>query len=133
MLRRVLSVLQRQPALRRHAFAGAAALGLALACLNPQNDDLPSSSDSEEGTIANGPSAQGDDNAPTPAPGNAPEAPNFSPEPQDPGGGQSPPLVNEPGAPPPADSGDDGEAATDDPDAGAAPDAGSASAPDVAP
>lgn len=131
MLRRVLSVLRLQPALRRHAFAGAAALGLALACLNPQNDDLPSSNFSGDGTVANNPSDQGDDNSPNP-PGNTSGPPDLAPEPQQPGAGQGlPPPANEPSAP--TDGGDDPEEASDDPDAGAPADAGGASASDVAP
>jgi hypothetical protein len=125
MLRRVLSVLRRQPALGRFVLAGTAALGLALACLNPQNDDLPSSrfanpEESEPSGAGNGQTA-GD----APPATNTPGAPAIAPAPQDP---SVPDSLGPPISEPDPSPGDEGASA--EPDAGAAPDAG---VPNVAP
>jgi hypothetical protein len=123
MLRRVLSVLRRQPALGRSALAGAAALGLALACLNPQNDDLPSNDDRAE--IAN-PNGVGDGNsANAPPANNGPGTPGAAPAPQEPDGEQAlPPPSPEPMIDPGNIEGDVDGGDADEADAGASPDAG---------
>jgi hypothetical protein len=127
VLRRVLSVLQRRSALCRYAFAGTAALGLALACLNPQNDDLPSYGDRAGGEAASNPANQGaDDSADQPLP-NTPQPPALAPSPAPAESEEPLAPANEPGSEPPA-AGDD----LDAPDAGAS-DAGGASDPSVAP
>lgn len=130
MLRRVLSVLRRQPGLLRSAFAGAAALGLALACLNPQNDDLPSNLGRDGVQPGASPAAEGQGNSAEPPPvDSAPGGGELDPQaPAGDGdnGGLAPPSAEPDPTPSPGED-------TSEPDAGAAPDAGSAADPSAAP
>jgi hypothetical protein len=125
MLRRVLSVLRRPPALARCAFASAAALGLALACLNPQNDDLPSNADRGSANPDDSPGA-GQGSLPPPANNNDP-----SPLPTQSPAEEAPPLAPT-DAPEPSDTEDDGDDLIA-PDAGVDPDAGTDVDPSVQP
>lgn len=127
MLRRVVSVLRRQPALGRDAFgrtalALAAALGLALACLNPQNDDLPSND--ERGEVAGDFAPEGQPPPANNADNGAP--PGASPAPESPA---DPALAPPAGEEPPSDGGDQGVDLNDLPPDAGSPDAGAPSEP----
>jgi hypothetical protein len=115
MPRRLPSVLARCTPSWRAALATVAALGLALACLNPQNDDLPSQRGS-------GPTATSNPNGNFDSPDTPAQQPATPQEPvpaapsggQDDGDSLAPPSNNSGGAeatpsdePEPADAGTD--------------------------
>jgi hypothetical protein len=118
MARRALSVFC------RYGVASVGALSMALACLNPQNDDLPSNGDLSGSPVTTNPD-QGTQGTPGSSPGNNaadPEAPASPPS-------VAPPLNGgDDDSPEPSDNPGAGVDAPDsDGDAGTSPDAGALS------